>query len=164
MAMWGKDMEGQQGYGDGVQLPPSEGRPAPSTSSLHTADKLVIISTDETCAATAESLLSVLKREAASTNRVTLEIDLQSVGPQEHHRDVLEAALARCPNVAGPSVFILSFVKDGNPEEYKLVKQWTSQFKPPLSCHVITCTNAMKDPSLLIRNVGKAVILKLTQS
>eukprot|EP01060_Flectonema_neradi_P019787 TRINITY_DN271_c7_g1_i1.p1 TRINITY_DN271_c7_g1~~TRINITY_DN271_c7_g1_i1.p1 ORF type:complete len:149 (+),score=19.42 TRINITY_DN271_c7_g1_i1:84-530(+) len=135
---------------------------APPASNLHSADRLVVVACDSACIQVAETLVQLLKKEAANTNRVVLEVEMQPVMEGEHHSEVLMGLVQKHPHIPSASIFVLSFIKDGNPDEYKTVKQWAQSVKPPLPSHVITCTSAMQDPSLLIRNVTKAVIMKLT--
>eukprot|EP01063_Lacrimia_lanifica_P014476 TRINITY_DN21054_c0_g1_i1.p1 TRINITY_DN21054_c0_g1~~TRINITY_DN21054_c0_g1_i1.p1 ORF type:complete len:161 (+),score=45.70 TRINITY_DN21054_c0_g1_i1:33-515(+) len=149
-------MDAQPGaYGGG------DGGIAPPQSNMHsTTERLVLIVSDADCVGTAEALVPILKRDMS--NRVALEIEFQPLADGASHRDALQMLLSKYPNIATSHVFVVSFIKDGNPEQYKNVKQWAGQFKTALNSHVITCVNAMTDPSLLIRNVGKAIVLKLT--
>ncbi|KAJ9449986.1 hypothetical protein DIPPA_27446 [Diplonema papillatum] len=140
----------------------ADGVAPPASSNLHSANRLVLIACDPECLSVADSITAILKRDVAISNRVMLEVDVHSVGEKERHKDVLKTMLEKYHQIPTGSIFILSFIKDGNPEEYTTVKQWCAQYKPPVSSHVITCTMAMTDPSLLIRNVAKAVVMKLT--
>eukprot|EP01062_Namystynia_karyoxenos_P042341 TRINITY_DN30932_c0_g1_i1.p1 TRINITY_DN30932_c0_g1~~TRINITY_DN30932_c0_g1_i1.p1 ORF type:complete len:206 (+),score=50.61 TRINITY_DN30932_c0_g1_i1:84-620(+) len=149
------------GYGGG-----SDSVAPPQSSTMHVdgrCDRVVLLATDRECAELAETVAATLKRDAAQHGRMALEVESRQVGDGEHHRDILQSMLLpKYRHMPTTNIFVLSLIKDGNPEEFRTVKHWAQQSKPPLAAHVITCMQAMQDPSLLIRNVCKAVIARLS--
>ena len=130
----------EQGYSD-------VGGVAPPSAALHSGSssvRLVLVAHDPECQGVSDSLISLLKRDASTTHRVALEVDVQVVRDGAEHKEALAALMAQHPHIPPTSIFVLSLIKDGNPEEYKKVKAWTQAFKPPLNSHVITCLSAMQ--------------------
>eukprot|EP01065_Artemidia_motanka_P047724 TRINITY_DN7535_c2_g1_i2.p1 TRINITY_DN7535_c2_g1~~TRINITY_DN7535_c2_g1_i2.p1 ORF type:complete len:166 (+),score=29.91 TRINITY_DN7535_c2_g1_i2:97-594(+) len=149
-------VQGYAGGGDGIA--------PPASSSIHIderCDRVALIVCDRASSDVAENVSAQLKREAQQHGRLNLEVDERVIEPGEHHRDVLQSMLTKFPHVPLSSVHVLSFLADGNPDEFRATKQWAQSTKPPLAAHVVTCTKAMQDTTLLIRNVCKAVIVRL---
>ena len=131
-------MDLSQGYGG------SEAGLAPPSSALHSSARLVLVACDPECQGVAEALTAIVKRDTSTTNRFSLEVEVATVSGKLHHRDVLQGMMSKFPHTPPTSMFVLSLIKDGNADEYKTVKQWTQQFKPPVNSHVITCLSAMQ--------------------
>lgn len=121
---------------------------------------LVIVTYDDPeCGGAADAIVEHLNRDAAA-----LQSQCQlSVKPLQvlngAHRDTLYGALQDLFQVKPQDIFVITFLKGDQPEEYRKVRELCNGVKPnPLHCQVLTHLMNYGDVGLIIRNLVRLVL------
>lgn len=122
----------------------------------------IITYDDPECGGAADALVDYLQRDAATLSQsmpgvASLSVRALPVTPGSSHRDLLFRAFQDLFNVRSEDVFVVSLIKNHNPEEYRKIKELCSS--PRSSNHqIITHVSNYDDVGLLIRNLVRRVI------
>eukprot|EP01012_Entosiphon_sulcatum_P031442 TRINITY_DN3971_c0_g1_i1.p2 TRINITY_DN3971_c0_g1~~TRINITY_DN3971_c0_g1_i1.p2 ORF type:complete len:137 (+),score=48.09 TRINITY_DN3971_c0_g1_i1:139-549(+) len=112
--------------------------------------------------AMAEAVMQNIQRELQRSTHIS-RIDVEQLprtDPNVHHKDLMAELLGKHPEATAANTFCFTFIKDNNAEQYRGLK--TLLTPKGVANQVIMQGQNLKDPSLLLRNLTKQVLLKFS--
>ncbi|EPY31473.1 hypothetical protein STCU_03438 [Strigomonas culicis] len=122
---------------------------------------LVVLLTydDPECGGAADALVEHMQRDAAELeSQCQLTVKPIQVLQGSSHRDALYGTLQELFQVKPENIYVISFLKGNQPEEYRKVTELCRGVKPhALQCQVLTHLANYNDVGLIIRNLVRLV-------
>ncbi|ORC91735.1 uncharacterized protein TM35_000053310 [Trypanosoma theileri] len=123
---------------------------------------LVVLLTydDPECGGAADALVEHLQRDSAALlDRCQLSVKPIAILHNASHRDALYRTLQDLFQVKPQDIYVISFLKDNNPEEYRKIRELCNGVKPSRLKHqVLTHLANYSDVGLIIRNLVRLVL------
>ncbi|KAG8340496.1 hypothetical protein ERJ75_000320400 [Trypanosoma vivax] len=126
----------------------------------------VLVTYDEPeCGGAADALVEHLQRDcAALAARCQLSVRPISILQNASHRDALYRTLQDLIQVKPQDIYVIGFLKDNNPEEYRKVRELCNGVKPRRIKHqVLTHLANYNDVGLIIRNLVRLVLDEMSR-
>ena len=112
---------------------------------------------DPECGGAADALVSHIERDIPP-QLATLSVKPISVLASASHRDALYHTLQDLFNVRPRDLFVISLLKDSDPDEFRKIKELCATAKSsPLEHRVVTHLGNYTDVGLVIRNLVRTV-------
>ncbi|KAK7195286.1 hypothetical protein NESM_000454400 [Novymonas esmeraldas] len=120
---------------------------------------------DPECGGAADALVDHLERDTAVLEgHCQLSVKPIQVLQNGAHRDALYGSLQDLFQVKPQDIYVISFLKDCQPEEYRKVNELCSSVRPtPVQCQVLTHLANYNDVGLIIRNLVRLVMDEMTK-
>lgn len=129
---------------------------------------LVILLTydDPECGGAADALVDHLERDAAPLDHVCgLSIKPIAVAQNGSHRDTLYGTLQDLFQVQPEDIYVISFLKGDQPDEYKKIRELCNGVKPhALKSQVLTHLANYNDVGLIIRNLVRLLLDEMSKT
>lgn len=128
---------------------------------------LVLLTYDDPeCGGAADAFVEHVQRDAAMLeSRCQLSVKPLQVVTNGSHRDALYGALQDVFQVKPSDIYVISFLKSAQFEEYRKVRELCIGVKPvPLKCQVLTHLSNYTDVGLIIRNLVRLVIEEMSRN
>jgi hypothetical protein len=123
---------------------------------------IVVTYDDPDCGGAADALVANLDTEGKRLGpKVPLEVKPLAVTAGNSHREALYRAMQELFSRKLQDVFVVTFLKGSNAEEYRKVMELCETTKPPISRLIITNLSSFVDAGLTVRNVTKKVLSKV---
>lgn len=128
---------------------------------------LVVILTydDPECGGAADALVDHLQRDAAALqSHCQLSVKPIQVVQNGSHRDTLYGVLQDLFQVKPQDIYVITFLKSNQPEEYRKIRDLCSSVKPhALQCQVLTHLANYNDVGLILRNLVRLVLDEMSR-
>ncbi|KAL7707001.1 hypothetical protein N2W54_001300 [Lotmaria passim] len=120
---------------------------------------------DPECGGAADALVEHLERDAAALEgQCQLSVKPIQVLQNGSHRDALYGSLQDLFQIKPQDIYVISFLKGNQPEEYRKVNELCSSVRPnPVQCQVLTHLANYNDVGLIIRNLVRLVLDEMTR-
>ncbi|KAG5475376.1 hypothetical protein LSCM1_03489 [Leishmania martiniquensis] len=115
---------------------------------------------DPECGGAADALVEHLERDAAAAEgHCQLSVKPIQVLQSGSHRDALYGSLQDLFQMKPQDIFVITFLKGSQPEEYRKVTELCSSVRPTaVQCQVLTHLANYSDVGLIIRNLVRLVL------
>lgn len=126
---------------------------------------MVLTYDDPECGGAADALVDHLQRDAAPLqSHCQLSVKPIQVLQSGSHRDTLYCVLQDLFQVKPQDIYVITFLKGNQPEEYRKIRELCSSVKPhALQCQVLTHLANYSDVGLIIRNLVRLVLDEMSR-
>ncbi|KAG5475635.1 hypothetical protein LSCM4_04217 [Leishmania orientalis] len=120
---------------------------------------------DPECGGAADALVEHLERDAAAVEgHCQLSVKPIQVLQSGSHRDALYGSLQDLFQMKPQDIFVITFLKGSQPEEYRKVTELCNSVRPTaVQCQVLTHLANYNDVGLIIRNLVRLVLDEMTK-